>query len=299
MGLLPAVTHGIWRRLAAGLCVALTAAVVPVAVGTALAWHDGHFAALPALAALVGAVLIQIGTNLANDVADFERGADTAERLGPTRVTQSGLLSAGQVRAGAWLAFGGAAVAGLYLVAHAGWPIAVLGVASIASGWAYTGGPWPLGYHGLGDVFVFVFFGIAAVVGTYYVQAGCVTDVAMLGSVPVGALATAILAVNNTRDRETDLIAGKRTVAVRCGDRVARGQYVVLLAVAYALPLMLVGAGVAGWWVLLTWLTAPEAWSAARSLVRARDGAAFNVLLRRTARLHARFGVLFALGLLP
>jgi len=277
----------------------LTAALVPVAVGTALAWHDGGFAGPAAVAALLGAVLIQIGTNLANDVADFERGADTAARVGPQRVTQSGLLTAAQVRRGSWIAFGGAAVAGLYLVAHAGWPIACLGVASIASGWAYTGGPWPLGYHGLGDFFVFLFFGVAAVVGTYFVQAGQVTELAVMVSLPVGALATAILVVNNTRDRETDAAVGKRTLAVRLGDRRARGQYLALLALAYVVPLVLVLEGATGPWVLLVWATAPEAWAAGSGMLRAADGAAFNGLLRQTARLHGRFGLLFAVGLLP
>lgn len=277
----------------------LTAALVPVAVGTALAWHDGMFAALPALAALAGALLIQIGTNLANDVADFERGADTATRLGPQRATQSGLLTPDQVRRGSWMAFGGAALAGLYLVAHAGWPIAVLGIASILSGWAYTGGPWPLGYHGLGDVFVFLFFGVAAVAGTYFVQAGHLRAVALAASVPVGALATAILVVNNVRDRDTDAAAGKRTLAVRIGERAARGQYVALLAITYAVPAGLVFTGAAGAWVLLTWATVPEAVALGRAMLDTTEPGTFNVLLRRTARLQLRFGLLFALGLLP
>lgn len=276
----------------------LTAAVVPVAVGSALAARAGSFRALPALAALAGALLIQIGTNLANDAEDFERGADTADRLGPLRVTQSGLLSARAVYRAAWLSFGAAAVLGLYLAAVAGWPIVVLGLASIAAGWAYTGGPWPLGYNGLGDVFVMAFFGFAAVTGTYYVQAGETTGLVWLAALPVGALATAILAVNNTRDAETDRAAGKRTIAVRFGTGAARAEYVALLAVAYAVPVFLWRASGHSPWVLLPLSTIPLAAPLLRSFLGARDGRAYNRALAATARLHATFGLLFALGLL-
>jgi 1,4-dihydroxy-2-naphthoate octaprenyltransferase len=275
----------------------LTAAIVPVVVGTAVAVRGGvaHFGA--ALAALIGALFIQIGTNLVNDVDDFERGADSADRLGPTRVTQAGLLTPRQVRSAAWLAFGAAAVVGSYLCGRAGWPIALVGLASIACGLAYTGGPWPLGYNGLGDVFVFVFFGLVAVVTTYYVQAGSTSGVAFAAAVPVGALATAILVVNNVRDCDTDRIAGKRTLAVRLGQRAARGEYICLVTLAYAVPAVLWMRGASAW-ILLPWVTVPWAIGLCRLMATCRDGPRFNVALRSTARLHAAFGVLFAAGLL-
>src|SRR5580692_1531577 len=217
---LPAAQPGLLRVwLLACRPATLVAAFVPVAVGAACAVADAHFRAGPALAALLGAVFIQIGTNLANDVYDFERGADTAERLGPTRAVQAGLLTARQVRAGMVVAFGLATLAGAYLVSAAGWPVVAIGVLSVASGIAYTGGPYPLGYHGLGDVFVMAFFGFVAVCGTVFVQAHEVPLLAWLAAVPVGAIATAVLVVNNLRDREQDARAGKRTLAVRFGRR--------------------------------------------------------------------------------
>lgn len=276
----------------------LTAAVVPVLVGTALAQRVDSFSPLPALAALLGALLIQIGTNLSNDASDFERGADTEARLGPLRVTQSGLLSPASVWRGALAAFGAAALIGMYLAAVGGWPIVLLGVAAIASGWAYTGGPWPLGYNGLGDLFVMLFFGFAAVAGTYFVQTGEVTSVVWLAALPVGALATAILVVNNTRDIETDTVAGKRTIAVRLGAAASRVEYALLLALAYAVPVLLWWVGHASVWALLPCLTLPVAVALFRRFQGARDGPAFNRALADTARLHALFGVLLAAGLL-
>lgn len=276
----------------------LTAGVVPVLVGSALAARDGSFRFFPAAAALLGALLLQIGTNFVNDADDFERGADTEQRLGPVRVTQQGLLSAGEVRRAAWLSFAGVGLVGLYLVAASGWPILVLGIAAILSGLAYTGGPWPLGYHGLGDVFVFLFFGFAAVVGTYYVQANTLGPSTLASAVPVGALATAILVVNNTRDVGTDRVAGKRTLAVRFGERVARAEFLALLAVAYAIPFVLWQTGTFTVWVLLPLVTLPVAIVVARRFVGAADGSAFNAALRDTARLHGMFGILFGVGLL-
>ena len=276
----------------------LTAAVVPVLVGSALAARAGGFRAAPAAAALLGALLIQIGTNLANDVGDFERGADAATRIGPVRVTQSGLLTPRQVRVAAWSAFAAAAVAGIYLIASSGWPIAVLGSAAIVSGWAYTGGPWPLGYNGLGDLFVFAFFGLAAVAGTFYVQAGAPGTLVWLAAAPVGALATAILVVNNARDVDGDRAAGKRTLAVRLGQGTARAEFALLLAFAYAVPVLLWWTRLASAWVFLSWLTLPWAAVLARRMAVIRDGADFNAALRSTARLHALFGALFAAGLL-
>jgi 1,4-dihydroxy-2-naphthoate octaprenyltransferase len=276
----------------------LTAAVVPVVVGTAVAFRSGAAQLGPATAALFAALLIQIGTNLANDVDDSERGADSAGRLGPTRVIQAGLLLPEQVRAAAWIAFGAAGLIGIYLCAVGGWPIALVGVAAIGSGLAYTGGPWPLGYHGLGDLFVFAFFGVVAVVGTFYVQAHTANAVALTVSIPVGALCTAILVVNNVRDCDSDRAAGKHTLAVRLGQRAGRAEFVVLVGLAYLIVPGMWLAHQASAAVLLPWLTLPWAIRLSRCVATCHDGAAFNAALRSTARLHAAFGVLFAAGLL-
>jgi 1,4-dihydroxy-2-naphthoate octaprenyltransferase len=205
----------------------LPAAAAPVIVGSAAAFVDGAFQPLPALAALLAALLLQIGANLANDVFDFHKGADTQERLGPVRVTQSGMLSPEQVMGGMWVTFGLAALLGLYLAWVGGWPIILIGVASIAAAILYTGGPFPFGYYGLGDLFVFIFFGLVAVCGTYYIQVAALTPLAIWSSIPMGLLITAILVVNNLRDIDTDRQAGKRTLAVRLGTEGARWEYVL------------------------------------------------------------------------
>lgn len=274
----------------------LPAALVPVVVGSALALQDGRFRPLPALAALLAALLIQVGTNFANDLFDWEKGADSATRLGPTRVTSAGLLSPAAVRGGMLVAFGLAALVGLYLIAIGGWPILLIGVASILSGIAYTGGPFPLGYNGLGDLFVFLFFGFVAVMGSYYVQALAVTPLSLLVSLPVGALATAILVVNNVRDAETDRLAGKRTLAVLLGRNAARAEYLLLLALAYGTPLLLWRPLGLSPWVLLPLVTLPLAARLARTLLRS-EGAILNSVLAGTARLLALYGGLFALGI--
>jgi 1,4-dihydroxy-2-naphthoate octaprenyltransferase len=213
----------------------LPAAVAPVAVGIAVAVRDGSFAPLPALAALAGALLLQVGVNLANDYFDFKKGVDTAGRKGPLRVTQAGLISPDDVRLGMALVFLLAALVGVYLVAIGGWPILLVGTASILAALAYSGGPWPIASHGLGDVFVFLFFGLAAVCGTYYVQALALTPFAVTAAVPPGLLITAILVVNNLRDIETDSKVGKRTLAVRLGPRGTLAEYAALVAGAYLL----------------------------------------------------------------
>jgi len=274
----------------------LTASAAPVLVGTGAAWADGKFALGPALAALVGAALLQVGANFANDVFDFERGADNADRLGPQRATQQGWISAAQMKRAMWLAFAGATAVGLYLTWVAGWPVLALGLLSIAAAYLYTGGPKPYGYLGLGDLAVFVFFGFGAVAGTYYVQALSVSTLALLASIPIGALATAILVVNNLRDIETDARAGKNTLAVRLGDGPTRGYYLLLLAVAYLVPLLLWWRGLASLWALLPWLSLPLALQLARRM-RHERGLALNGCLVRTARLEVVFGLLFALGL--
>ena len=276
----------------------LPAAVAPVLVGTAVAVHARHFRPLPFLAALVAAVLIQIGTNFANDLFDYHKGADTTARLGPVRVTQSGLISARAVAYATGLTFGAAVLVGLYLVAVGGLPILLIGLASIAAAILYTGGPWPLGYHGLGDVFVFIFFGLIAVTGTYYVQAGAVGGAAIAAAVPVGLLVTAILVVNNVRDIETDRAAGKRTLAVRLGRRASRVQYTLLVATAYAVPLLLWLAHVTSWLFWLPWLTAPLAYRLVRTVSTHADGPTLNRALKGTGRLNLLFGLLFAASLL-
>lgn len=277
----------------------LSAAVVPVAVGTACAASAGGFRPGPAAAALFGALMIQLGTNFANDVFDFEKGADTGARLGPTRVTQAGLLRPAQVKAGIAVAFALAMAAGVYLTVVAGPAIVVIGLASLAAGLAYTGGPFPLGYHGLGDVLVLAFFGFVAVCGTAFVQVGRVPPLALVASIPVGALATAILVVNNLRDRSTDVLAGKRTLAVRLGRRAGELEYRALVAAAFVAPPALYAAGLASPWALLPLASLPLAVGEARALRAARDGdgPAWNRRLAGTARLLAVHGLLLAAGI--
>jgi len=281
--------------LAAARPRTLPAAVIPVAVGTACVAASSSIVWAPALAALGGALAIQIGTNFANDVFDAERGADGPDRLGPTRAVAAGLVSAAAMKRAMLAAFLIAAAFGLYLVAIAGWPVVAIGIASILSGIAYTGGPWPLGYHGLGDLFVMVFFGFVAVCGTVFVQLGHVPALALWASLPIGALATAILVVNNLRDRAGDARAGKRTLAVRFGRRAAIGEYAALLVIAYAVP---VGIALTGQpWAALPLVTAPLAVARLRALVASGDGPAFNRCLAATAQLLMLHGALFTAGL--
>jgi 1,4-dihydroxy-2-naphthoate octaprenyltransferase len=274
----------------------LTASAAPVLVGTAAAWADGAFAAGPAVAALLGASLLQIGANFANDVFDFERGADNADRLGPPRATQKGLITPAEMKRAMWLVFAAAAVTGLYLTYVSGWPLLALGLCSIAAAYLYTGGPQPYGYIGLGDLAVFVFFGLGAVVGTYFAQARTIAWLPVVAAVSIGALATAILVVNNLRDIGTDARAGKLTLAVRIGDGPTRVYYFALLAIAYLVPVFLWWRGMAHAWVLLPWLTLPLAFRLAARM-RYERGLALNACLVQTARLEAVFGILFALGL--
>jgi 1,4-dihydroxy-2-naphthoate polyprenyltransferase len=276
----------------------LPAAVVPVLVGGALAVSDRHFHPIVLLATLLGSLLIQIGTNFANDYFDFRKGADTVDRLGPTRVTQSGIFTPGQVAAATAIAFGLAFLDGLYLVSVGGAPIMLVGLLSILCGIAYTGGPYPLGYRGLGDLFCFIFFGIVAVAGTYYLQTGTVTLTALLAAVPVGLLCTNILVVNNLRDFDTDRAAGKRTLAVRIGRAATRRQYILFMLIAYTLPLTLQQAGASS--IFLFWLpllTVPRAVRLAW-FVSNNEGRTLNQALKGTAQLHLKYGILFALSLL-
>ncbi len=274
----------------------LVAGVVPVAVGSAVAFAAGGFRPLAALAALAGALAIQVGTNLVNDLADFERGADGADRVGPTRAVAAGLLGTREVRAGAALAFAAATLPGVYLVAVAGWPVVAIGVLSILAGIAYTAGPWPLGYHGLGDVAVLAFFGFFAVGGTAFVQLGRVPSLAVGAALPVGMLATAVLVVNNVRDLETDRRAGKRTLAVRLGRRASLVEYGGLLVGAHAVPVALALLGLASPAVFATMITLP--WAALLTIRIVRRGARdLDEVLGSTARLLAAHGLLLAVGL--
>jgi 1,4-dihydroxy-2-naphthoate octaprenyltransferase len=276
----------------------LPAAMAPVLVGTAAAQlvsDDIRWGAF--IGALLGSILIQIGTNLANDYSDAKRGADSADRLGPVRVTSSGLIAPRRVLHATWIAFAAALAVGIYLATVAGWEILVVGAVSIAAGVLYTGGPRPYGYAGLGEVFVFVFFGLVAVNGSYYVQLEELDPLPFLLSIPVGLLSTAILVVNNVRDLDTDARAGKRTLAVRLGRTRTRMLYVALVGGSFALlPLaLLVGDGPAEG--LLALAAAPLALAPARAVRARTDGPALNGALAGTGMLLAVFSVLLAAGL--
>jgi 1,4-dihydroxy-2-naphthoate octaprenyltransferase len=275
----------------------LPAAASPVIVGIALALADGLFRLGPALAALLTALLLQIGANVANDVFDFYRGADTAERQGPLRVTQAGLLTPRQTLAGMWVVFGLTGLLGLYLTYMAGWPVILIGLAAIAAAILYTGGPLPFGYYGLGDLFVFIFFGLIAVAGTYYVQAVQLSTAAIWASVSMGLLTTNILVVNNLRDIETDRKVGKLTLAVRLGEKGARLEYLLCLGGAYFVPLVLWLAGLSSAWVLLSWLSIPLALRLVRQMYR-ETGRSLNLALAGTGQFELLYAILFSIGLL-
>jgi 1,4-dihydroxy-2-naphthoate octaprenyltransferase len=277
----------------------LPAAVAPVLVGTALAIGAGTFRPLAFACALIGSIFIQIGTNLSNDYSDARRGADTEDRLGPVRVTAGGLMPPRTVLIGTYVAFGIAVLAGVYLIAIAGWELLLVGAASILAGVLYTGGPRPYGYEGLGEVFVFLFFGVVAVVGSYFVQTEDLRWEAFALSVPVGLIAAAILLVNNIRDADTDRRAGKKTLAVRLGRDGARGLFVACLVVAYvSVPLVAIfGRGISPL-VLLALLSLPLAVPLV-GVVRTRtDGPSLNQALAKTGMLLAVFSLLIAIGLL-
>ena len=274
----------------------LPAAAAGVVMGSALAWQDGFFQLDAALACLLTALLLQIGSNLANDVFDFERGTDTPERLGPVRVTQAGLLTPAQVKYGMVVVFGLAALLGLYLAWLGGWPIILIGLAAILSAIAYTGGPFPLGYYGLGDLFVFIFFGLASVAGTYYVQAGFVSSAAWWMTIPPGLIITAILVVNNLRDLENDRKAGKRTLAVILGERATKTQYLICMIAAYLVLPLAAWMGIIPWSSLLAWFSLPLALRATR-LVFTQRGRPLNAALAGTGQTALLFSVLFWIGL--
>ncbi len=275
----------------------LPASAAGVVTGVALAILDGSFKILPALAALGVGLLLQISSNLANDVFDFEHGTDTPDRLGPIRVTQAGILSARQVKIGLITVIVLAALLGLYLVTVAGWPVILIGAAAIASAILYTGGPFPLGYHGLGDLFVFLFFGLAAVAGTFYVQALTVVPGVWWMAIAIGLLVVNLLVVNNLRDIPTDQKGGKRTLAVLIGVKWTRTEYLILQIIAYLLIPLLIWINLIPLWSILTWLSIPYAIKLSNG-VFTRSGKALNPILGGTSKLALYFGLLFLLGVL-
>jgi 1,4-dihydroxy-2-naphthoate polyprenyltransferase len=276
----------------------LPAAVAPVLVGTSLAATEDELSVLPFLAALIGSVFIQIGTNLSNDYSDARRGADTEDRLGPVRVTAGGLMPPKRVLVGTYVAFGVAVAAGLYLAAEAGWELLVVGAASILAGVLYTGGPRPYGYEGLGELFVFVFFGLVAVAGSYYVQTEELRWEAFALAVPIGLLAAAILVVNNVRDIETDRRAGKRTLAVKLGRDHARVLFTAMVVLAFGAPAATWAFGGLTAWLLLTLAALPLAPPLIETVSSRTDGPALNGALAATGRLLAAFSLLLSAGVL-
>jgi 1,4-dihydroxy-2-naphthoate polyprenyltransferase len=294
----PAVTATLRLWLVAARPRTLPAAVAPVLVGTALAASEGVFRPLAFVAALVGSVFIQIGTNLSNDYSDARRGADTDDRLGPVRVTSGGLMPPRRVLVGTWIAFGVAVAAGAYLVAVAGWELVLVGAVSILAGVLYTGGPRPYGYEGLGELFVFLFFGVVAVAGSYFVQTERLEWEAFALSVPVGLLAAAILIVNNVRDIDTDRRAGKRTLPVKLGRPAVRRLFVAVLAVAFLSPVAIWLAGGLSAWILISLAAAPLAVPLARTVLTRADGPSLNAVLGRAGALLALFSLLLAAGVL-
>jgi len=276
----------------------LPAAVAPVLVGTALAASEGSFRPLAFVCTLVGSLFIQIGTNLSNDYSDARRGADTEDRLGPVRVTAGGLMPPRQVLIGTYAAFAVALAAGAYLVYLAGPLLLAVGLLSILAGVLYTGGPRPYGYEGLGEVFVFLFFGVVAVGGSYYVHTENLRWEALALSVPIGLLAAAILVVNNVRDIDTDRRAGKRTLAVKLGRARAKHLFTAMLALSMAVPPLVWLAGGLSAWLLLPLLSAPLALGLVRVVSTRADGPSLNRALAGTGRLLAVFSALLAVGTL-
>jgi len=276
----------------------LPAAIAPVLVGTALAGFEHSFHALRFVAALLGAIFIQVGTNLSNDYSDARRGADAEDRLGPVRVTAGGLVPPSQVLVATYVSFGVAVLAGIYLIVVAGWLLLAIGAASILAGVLYTGGPRPYGYAGLGEVFVFLFFGVVAVAGSYYVQVRHLQWEAFALSVPVGLLAAAILIVNNVRDIDSDRRADKRTLAVKLGRERTRAMFTATVLVAYPLALVTWVAGPLRAWLALCWLSLPLAVVLVRIVRTRTDGPSLNGALARSGMLQLCFCVLLSAGLL-
>ena len=271
----------------------LPAAVAPVAVGTGAAAAAGGAAPGRALLALVVALALQVGVNYANDYSDGIRGTD-ADRVGPFRLVGSGTAQPDAVRRAAFASFAVAAAAGLWLAALTSWWLIAVGAAALAAAWFYTGGPRPYGYHGLGEAAVFVFFGLVAVVGTAYVQCERITGLAVAAALPIGLLACALLLTNNLRDIPTDLASGKRTLAVRLGDRRTRLAYVGAIMLSFAI---VIGIAIFRPWALLALLAAPLAMPPVRRVLSSARGAGLIPVLKETGQLQLVFGLLLAIGL--
>lgn len=276
----------------------LAAALVPVFIGSALAFHDASFHIIPSLVALLCALLIQIGTNFANDFYDAKKGADSNSRVGFTRATATGLITPKMMMRATIITMGIAFIFGLYLVWHAGWVILVIGILSLIFGIAYTGGPFPLGYNGLGDIFVFLFFGFAAVMGTYYVNTLHWSVTSFWGSIPAGALSTNILVVNNLRDIETDRPAGKKTLGVIFGEGALRWEYVIMILLSFAIPAHFFFRLHFPWPIFLSFLTIPLAIRLVQLIWKEKDKTKFNTILERTAQFMVIFGLLFSIGII-
>jgi 1,4-dihydroxy-2-naphthoate octaprenyltransferase len=275
----------------------LPAALAPIAAGTGVAAAEGRARPGLAIACLLTALLLQLAANLANDLYDHLRGTDTHERLGPPRAAALGLLSPRALRIGLAATLGAAAASGLVLIAAGGWPIAAAGALALVAAWAYTGGPWPLAYHGLGDAAVFLFFGLVGVAGTHFVQAGAGSLLSVLVAIPVGLLATAILAINNLRDLGEDAAAGKRTLSVRIGPAAARRYVVALLALAFALLPLLLAAGAPLSGAIAPLALLPLGARLARTIAGGVSGPGLNEALAGAAKLTAGFGLLLGAGL--
>ena len=275
----------------------LPAAISPVLLGSALSYHNGRFEIITLYMTLIAAILIQVGTNLANDVYDYQKGSDRNDRLGPIRVTQAGLIHPRIVKIAMCIVFGLAVCVGFYLAMIGGWPIVIIGIASIIAGICYTGGPYPLGYNGLGDIFVFLFFGIIAVSGTYYLHIGKVDTICLWMGVTMGSLSNAILVVNNLRDIDTDKLSGKKTLAVRLGKKLTKIQYSILVIIPYFIPIYM-------WWnyenemsLLLTLFSFPISIYLIND-IHVLTGKNLNQLLNRTSRFLFLFTLLLSIGLI-
>ncbi len=275
----------------------LPAAISPIIIGSSIAYYDGKFSFVAALIALICSLLIQIGTNFVNDLYDHLKGSDSEERVGPTRTLATGLVSIHEMKLAIYITFGVTFLLGLYLVYLAGWPILLVGILSIASGYAYTAGPYPLAYNGLGDIFVFVFFGFVATVGTYYVQALQLTELIFISSIPAGLLITNILVVNNYRDIDEDRRSNKHTLAVKFGDRFSRIQYLLQLLIAYLIPVVIFISYEIDIVILLPLLTIPMGIKLFQMLF-ILHGQELNRTLELTAKLSVIFSILFSLGFL-
>ena len=275
----------------------LPAAAASVILGSSLALRDSSFRLFPALAALCISILLQIGANFANDLFDYQRGADTKQRLGPVRVAQAGLLTPGQIKIGMLVVFAFSIVLGSYLAWEAGWIVIIIGMSAIIAALAYTGGPFPFGYHSLGDLFVLIYFGLTAVCGTYYVQTHLISMQAIWAGFAMGLLITNILVVNNLRDIETDRLAGKITLAVRLGVGGTRLEYLTCLIIAYSIPIILSSIDKSYAGSFFSWLSIPLAIKSIQELFKL-EGCSLNQTLAGTARLALIYALLFSFGII-